>query len=117
MTEFWSALVESILSFFGLFSLKRRSPFDMGVSGDDLADVDIGSLSPASVDLPSAPLPPMWVQAKAQLETLQQADPDFLEAAFLAQAAKTYSGALRAEERRVGKECHTTCRSRWSPYH
>ena len=22
-----------------------------------------------------------------------------------------------AEERRVGKECHTTCRSRWSPYH
>ena len=24
---------------------------------------------------------------------------------------------LRSEERRVGKECHTTCRSRWSPYH
>ena len=25
--------------------------------------------------------------------------------------------ARRSEERRVGKECHTTCRSRWSPYH
>ena len=24
---------------------------------------------------------------------------------------------LRSEERRVGKECVTTCRSRWSPYH
>ena len=23
----------------------------------------------------------------------------------------------RSEERRVGKECQTTCRSRWSPYH
>ena len=23
----------------------------------------------------------------------------------------------RSEERRVGKECVTTCRSRWSPYH
>ena len=23
----------------------------------------------------------------------------------------------RSEERRVGKECHLTCRSRWSPYH
>src|SRR3546814_11952219 len=23
----------------------------------------------------------------------------------------------RPEERRVGKECVTTCRSRWSPYH
>ena len=25
--------------------------------------------------------------------------------------------AKRSEERRVGKECVTTCRSRWSPYH
>src|SRR3546814_2748767 len=24
---------------------------------------------------------------------------------------------LRSEERRVGKECVSTCRSRWSPYH
>ena len=24
---------------------------------------------------------------------------------------------LRSEERRVGKECLTQCRSRWSPYH
>src|SRR3546814_15532144 len=26
-------------------------------------------------------------------------------------------GAKRSEERRVGKECVSTCRSRWSPYH
>src|SRR3546814_14174105 len=25
--------------------------------------------------------------------------------------------ALRSEERRVGKECVSKCRSRWSPYH
>src|SRR3546814_12375050 len=25
--------------------------------------------------------------------------------------------ANRSEERRVGKECVSTCRSRWSPYH
>src|SRR3546814_5790904 len=24
---------------------------------------------------------------------------------------------VRSEERRVGKECVSTCRSRWSPYH
>ena len=32
----------------------------------------------------------------------------------------TYSGtvaAVRSEERRVGKECLSVCRSRWSPYH
>src|SRR3546814_16886487 len=26
-------------------------------------------------------------------------------------------GIERSEERRVGKECVSTCRSRWSPYH
>src|SRR3546814_9386970 len=26
-------------------------------------------------------------------------------------------GTRRSEERRVGKECVSTCRSRWSPYH
>src|SRR3546814_7676096 len=27
------------------------------------------------------------------------------------------SGLYRSEERRVGKACVSTCRSRWSPYH
>src|SRR3546814_8516597 len=27
------------------------------------------------------------------------------------------SRSSRSEERRVGKECVSTCRSRWSPYH
>src|SRR3546814_19312164 len=27
------------------------------------------------------------------------------------------SSAPRSEERRVGKECFSTCRSRWSPYY
>src|SRR3546814_19187958 len=33
-------------------------------------------------------------------------DPDVVQA-----------GKDRSEERRVGKECVSTCRSRWSPYH
>src|SRR3546814_11533220 len=32
-------------------------------------------------------------------------------------ALKTIEGTARSEERRVGKECVSTCRSRWSPYH
>src|SRR3546814_15365160 len=28
-----------------------------------------------------------------------------------------YKLGQRSEERRVGKECVSTCRSRWSPYH
>src|SRR3546814_13605136 len=29
----------------------------------------------------------------------------------------TVARCIRSEERRVGKECVSTCRSRWSPYH
>src|SRR3546814_12477489 len=32
-------------------------------------------------------------------------------------AAHLALARLRSEERRVGKECVSTCRSRWSPYH
>src|SRR3546814_13405288 len=34
-----------------------------------------------------------------------------------AQAEKNGLDVVRSEERRVGKECVSTCRSRWSPYH
>src|SRR3546814_7356694 len=29
----------------------------------------------------------------------------------------SFNQEMRSEERRVGKECVSTCRSRWSPYH
>src|SRR3546814_18880758 len=32
-------------------------------------------------------------------------------------ARRTKSAEPRSEERRVGTECVSTCRSRWSPYH
>src|SRR3546814_17670238 len=43
-------------------------------------------------------------------------------ACHLAYDGERYVGLLvskisRSEERRVGKECVSTCRSRWSPYH
>src|SRR3546814_13492536 len=40
--------------------------------------------------------------------------------ALYAQDEKGYDNLcalVRSEERRVGKECVSTCRSRWSPYH
>src|SRR3546814_6378847 len=32
-------------------------------------------------------------------------------------SAQLGMGSARSDERRVGKECVSTCRSRWSPYH
>ena len=42
-------------------------------------------------------------------------EPEFLHEA--AQNALNWMQCQRSEERRVGKECLTQCRSRWSPYH
>src|SRR3546814_19127031 len=33
------------------------------------------------------------------------------------QCTQAYDALMRSEERRVGKGCVSTCRSRWSPYH
>src|SRR3546814_9737167 len=35
----------------------------------------------------------------------------------LTQSDEVVTEIIRSEERRVGKECVSTCRSRWSPYH
>src|SRR3546814_9509545 len=40
-----------------------------------------------------------------------------VDRADLAQDVVEIGQAGRSEERRVGKECVSTCRSRWSPYH
>src|SRR3546814_11564785 len=75
------------------------------------------------------------VQTRQQQQTLDQSD--FLElmtaqlknqdpfspvdntqmVAQMAQFSSVAGIAERSEERRVGKECVSTCRSRWSPYH
>src|SRR3546814_19488733 len=52
-----------------------------------------------------------------ELGLMQEGDPP---GRFLARAAAVLAEALghvRSEERRVGKECVSTCRSRWSPSH
>src|SRR3546814_9250431 len=38
-----------------------------------------------------------------------------LTAVFIAGWSSIFTGINRSEERRVGKECVSTCRSRWSP--
>src|SRR3546814_3148730 len=41
----------------------------------------------------------------------------FFPGGALAAKHRIDPGLSRSEERRVGKECVSTCRSRWSPYH
>src|SRR3546814_18595122 len=50
-----------------------------------------------------------------QSVVVQGAGPVGLAAVLVASLMGAREG--RSEERRVGKECGRTCRSRWSPYH
>src|SRR3546814_12314101 len=58
----------------------------------------------------------------AIVDALSADDIGDLPALSVGQAIQTIPGATthrekRSEERRVGKECVSTCRSRWAPYH
>src|SRR3546814_13079417 len=43
--------------------------------------------------------------------------PSTLGSGHVSELAHAQAARIRSEERRVGKECVSTCRSRWSPYH
>src|SRR3546814_16888088 len=53
----------------------------------------------------------------AAREIFEQLTNSFLGAVRLANITAHGTVGIRSEERRVGKECVSTCRSRWSPYH
>src|SRR3546814_21165354 len=52
-------------------------------------------------------------------DAFRQPPQHLIAAAWIVEVSLSHvDGALmRSEERRVGKECVSTCRSRWSPYH
>src|SRR3546814_20575402 len=63
------------------------------------------------------------VAATAVLRELLAAEPagflhrDLIDLWYLVEHIGVDYPGDRSEERRVGKECVSTCRSRWSPYH
>src|SRR3546814_18219502 len=69
----------------------------------------------------------LWDKLAEEIAELQQAtgegpariEDELGDVLFMAVNLARHLGvdADRSEERRVGKECVSTCRSRWSPYH
>ena len=56
----------------------------------------------------------MWLSADALFEIAIRLEKDPSIDVFYTDEDKVRT---RSEERRVGKECASKCRSRWSPYH
>src|SRR3546814_3316680 len=89
-------------SFIVFFFFKQKTAYEMRISdwssdvcSSDLQSADLGEQQPEAN-------PTLGDHAVLRLDRL-------LVLALVV--------GIRSEERRVGKECVSTCRSRWSPYH
>src|SRR3546814_12117691 len=76
--------------------------------GDLLAPYGVETVSAGALGLPEPPETGTSFIANAELKAREAADLSGLPA---------LADDSRSEERRVGKECVGTYRSRWSPYH
>src|SRR3546814_10888426 len=88
-----------------VFFFKQKTAYEMRIS-DWSSDV-------CSSDLQGGPL--VGVQELKQWHFGQQANHG--RHADSSSPVTREAPDVRSEERRVGKECVSTCRSRWSPYH
>src|SRR3546814_10679160 len=81
------------------------------------SDVD-RSWPKVSIHVPAYNEPPEML--KKTLDALARLDYPNFEVLIIdnnTKDEKIWRPVERSEERRVGKECVSTCRSRWSPYH
>src|SRR3546814_10065771 len=88
------------------FFFKQKTAYEMRISdwSSDVCSSDLSAASCGRVDVGSCVLEhDARIGDEASLVGIIQGDEGRQQG--------------RSEERRVGKECVSTCRSRWSPYH
>src|SRR3546814_4671343 len=101
-----------VLSLFFLFFFKQKTAYEMRIS-DWSSDV-------CSSDLRPVDRARRLQRRRAETESMRMGGGLTYHATGRAVSRDGYVVHLRpmerSEERRVGKECDSTCRSRWSPY-
>src|SRR3546814_6770570 len=104
-----------LLVLFFFFFFKQKTAYEMRIS-DWSSDVCSSDLSKPMIPETGALDPPIPNPESPIPAPVQLAD-----TGLLGRYRRRWRGLPRAvprsEERRVGKECVSTCRSRWSPYH
>src|SRR3546814_8218566 len=96
-----------IIIFF--FFFKQKTAYEMRIS-DWSSDV-------CSSDLVADPLADQDRRARDRASCCTTTGAPAVASAGSPDGSRRPTRASRSEERRVGKECVSTCRSRWSPYH
>src|SRR3546814_12934172 len=98
---------------------------DQSVPARSAVGAELALLAPGAVHAPGLPVlvsqvtPERAEHAELEVRRLAIGEPEDLqiEPTLLAEQIDQLEQEDRSEERRVGKECVSPCRSRWSPYH
>src|SRR3546814_7441597 len=93
-----------------VFFFKQKTAYEMRIS-DWSSDVCSSDLTEILLGHPMCRSPLAIKQACISQDICPIAKPDDMCSPCMG------TRQCRSEERRVGKECVSTCRSRWSPYH
>src|SRR3546814_1971693 len=94
------------VEFFVVFFFKQKTAYELRISdwSSDVCSSDLSSTAHC------------W--APSPRSSTDTTGPQPVCTAVVTRTNRTRSAAVqRSEERRVGKECVSTCRYRWSPYH
>src|SRR3546814_2641194 len=100
------------------FFFKQKTAYEMRISdwSSDVCSSDLRSRIDELLDLE-------WLERPHEVAAAVDIDGLILRLVLAAEVEEgrqmhdARDAATRSEERRVGKECVSTCRSRWSPYH
>src|SRR3546814_6795273 len=115
--SWFSGIVLLLLCVYFFFFFKQKTAYEMRISdwssdvcSSDLAHMaQLAAAQPVGTETARAEALARWAQLPRYLDT---------EIRNLREGVRrSYTTPKRSEERRVGKECVRTCRSRWSPYH
>src|SRR3546814_2972757 len=105
--------VITVLTMFFFFSSRRRHTRCALVTGVQTCALPISCSTSATAWFAHRFAGLHLELANQAVALVEQAD----DGDALGHRGRAFDAADRSEERRVGKECVSTCRSRWSPYH
>src|SRR3546814_16403884 len=89
---------------------------DLGPVEKAIRDSDLG-LNPISMgDNIRVPMPALTEERRRDLTKVVRTEGEYAKIAVRTLRGDSNDTPKRSEERRVGKESVSTCRSRWSPY-
>src|SRR3546814_2276122 len=99
-----------------VFFFKQKTAYEMRIS-DWSSDVCSSDLCPIFLHWSHTPVTDTRTLPATKPQPSRWVQTDRASHEAWARLSASNPKAGRSEERRVGKECVSTCRSRWSPYH